>query len=79
MDKAVGRRKCTRKKLTQDVSVVPRSCLGDVSVVSVMCRSCLGDVSVVSRCFFGGASVLVLFWRCFADVSGMFGGRLGFV
>ena len=43
MDKAAGRRACTGKKITQDVSVLSRSCLGDVSVMS---RSCLGLVSV---------------------------------
>ena len=43
MDKAAGRRACTRKKITQDVSVLSRSCLGDVSVMS---HSCLGLVSV---------------------------------
>ena len=56
MDKAAGRRACTGKKFTQDVSVLSRSCLGLVSVVS---WSCLGDVSV-------------LFWWCLGHVSVVF-------
>ena len=46
MDKAAGRRACTGKNFTQDVSVLSRSCLGRVSVLS---RSCLGLVLVLSR------------------------------
>ena len=55
MDKAAGRRPCTGKNFTQDVSVLSRSCLG---LVSVMSRSCLGHVSVVSRSCLGLVSVL---------------------
>ena len=62
MDKAAGRRACTGKQFTQDVSV----CLGDVSVMS---RSCLGRVSVLSLSFFGDVSVL--FWCCLGLVSVM--------
>ena len=55
MDKAAGRRPCTGKIFTQDVSVLSRSCLGHVSVLS---RWCLGHVSVVSRSCLGLVSVL---------------------
>ena len=62
MDKAAGRRACTGKKNTQDVSVLSlsflvmsRRCFGDVSVMS---RCCFGDVSVISRCCFGDVSVI---------------------
>ena len=47
MDKAVGRRACTRKFFTQ--------CLG---LVSVMSQSCLGLVAVMSRSWFGVAWVM---------------------
>ena len=78
MDKAAGRRACTGKKFTQDVSVLSRSCLGRVSVLS---RSCLGLVLVLSRCCFGDVSVMsrsclgrvsVLSLSFFGDVSVLF-------
>ena len=50
MDKAAGRRACTGKKITQDVSVMSRSCLGRVSVLSL---SFFGDVSVLFWCCLG--------------------------
>ena len=56
VDKAAGRRACTGKIFTQDVSVVS--------------RSCLGVVLVLFCCFFGG--VLGIFQWCVGDVSGMF-------
>ena len=64
MDKAVGRRACTRKFFTHNVSVLSRWCLGLVSVLSRWCLGlglvllgwclgsvggCLDDVSVMSR------------------------------
>ena len=75
MDKAAGRRACTSKNFTQDVSVLSRCCFGVVSVLSrwclgvvlVMSRSCLGRVSVLSLSFLGDVSAF--FWRCFCDVS----------
>ena len=67
MDKAAGRRACTGKKFTQDVSVVSRSCLGLVSVVS---WSCLGLVLVMSRCCFG--DVMVMSRSCLGLVSVFF-------
>ena len=78
MDKAAGRRACTGKNITEDVSVLSRSCLGLVSVVSwsclglvsVMSRCCFGDVSVMSRSCLGLVSVLSLSF--FGDVSVLF-------
>ena len=55
MDKAAGRRACTGKKFTQDVSVLSRSCLGRVSVLSL---SFFGDVSVLFWCCLGLVSVM---------------------
>ena len=83
MDKAAGRRPCTGKIFTQDVSVLSRSCLGLVSVmsrsclgrVSVMSRSCLGLVSVMSRSCLG--RVWVMSRSCLGDVSVMSRSCLG--
>ena len=72
MDKAAGRRACTGKKFTRDVSVLSRWCLGDVFVMS---RSCLGLVLVLSLSCLGDVSVL--FWWCLCDVSVMSRSCLG--
>ena len=78
MDKAAGRRACTGKKITQDVSVLSRWCLGDVSVMS---RSCLGHVSVffwvMSRCWCCLGLVSVMSRSCLGDVSVMSRSCLG--
>ena len=74
MDKAAGRRPCTGKIFTQDVSVLSRSCLG---LVSVMSRSCLGRVSVMSRSCLGLVSVMSR--SCLGRVSVMSRSCLGHV
>ena len=92
MDKAVGRRACTRKFFTHNVSVLSRWCLGLVSVLSrwclglglsvawVMSRQCGG----MSGWCLGNVSVLsFLAWAMCrelrGDVSVMSGSCLGHV
>ncbi len=81
MEKEVGRGACTRKKITQDVSVLSQSCLGLVSEmfrcfgdVSMMFWWCLSDITlifgatlVMSRSCFGDG--LLMSRRCLNDIS----------
>ena len=64
MDKAAGRRACTGKIFTQDVSVVSRSCLGVVLVLFccflVVFWGSFSDVLVTSRACFGEVSVMMI-------------------
>ena len=72
MDKAAGRRACTEKNFTQDVSVLSRSYLG---LVSVFFLCCLGVVLLFFWVVFWGSfsDVLVTSRVCFGEVSMMCG------